>query len=411
MGLRVALLSLMEAVAEGPEGLRGYLPIGGRAVVRHQLGLALALGCARVVVVTEALTGELVALQHLAEARGARFHVIAGQRALVPLVGPEDELFVFADGVLPMPDDVLPRLVGGPAVLALPVEPGLAAGFERIDINHASAGIMSLPGRLVSGLGDLPSDWNPVSALLRLAVQARVPLALLPDALLASGRWRLLRSEAEAQRCEPGWLRLHTGSARVRSPGEWLAALAVRRAGPVLLHAGTRPWVLAMAALALALLGLGCGWFGWSAPGFALVALSFAVLQAARLLAQIERTSLLAHSARIPADGVAEIGLDAVLVVLAAWRSEIPALPQVPAGIAWFAPLVLVLVQRLLPRALPDAPWTGWMKDRLVTAGLLALVSAALPFDLALRIGVLGLLAGALATGRTRPNPPLTNPG
>ena len=56
-----------------------------------------------------------------------------------------------------------------PGVLVLPVEAGVAAGFERIDINHAWAGALRMPGRIVAGLGDLPADWNPVAALLRLA--------------------------------------------------------------------------------------------------------------------------------------------------------------------------------------------------------------------------------------------------
>jgi hypothetical protein len=34
----VALLSLMDAAAEEPSGLRGHLPIGGRSVLRHQVG-------------------------------------------------------------------------------------------------------------------------------------------------------------------------------------------------------------------------------------------------------------------------------------------------------------------------------------------------------------------------------------
>ena len=80
-GLRVALLSLMEAVVGEPQALRGLLPIGGRSVLRHQLGLAMALGCARIVVLAETLTGDLVTLQHAAEAGGARFHVIASARA------------------------------------------------------------------------------------------------------------------------------------------------------------------------------------------------------------------------------------------------------------------------------------------------------------------------------------------
>lgn len=394
--MRVALLSLMEAVASEPHGLRGYLPIGGRSVVRHQLGLALALGCTRIVVLAEALTGELVALQHTAESAGARFHVIAAQKSLAALVSPEDDLFVLCDGLLAMPADALKLLNDGPAILVLPVEVGLGAGFERIDINNAHAGAMRLPGRLVSGLGDLPSEWNPVSALLRIAVQGSVPLKPVPTALLEEGRWRLLRDEGEAQRTEPVWLRLHTATDHPRTLGQWLAALAVQRLGPALLHAGTRPWLIGIAAFIAALLGLGAAWFGWSSAGFMLLGMAALLLMGASLLTRIERDSLLANAGKGLAGDSAMLLLDAGFITLCAWRSEIPVVIGVPGGIRWFAPLVLILLLRLLPQVLPPRIWTWWMMDRFVAAMGLALVSAALPFDFTLRAVVAILLGAAL---------------
>ena len=125
--MRVALLSLMDAAQGEPQGLRGLLPIGGRSILRHQLGLALALGCSRVVVLAETLTNDLVALQHAAEAGGARFHVIASTRALAPLVAAEDVLLVLGEGLLAMPVDALRPLGDGPVVLTLPVETGPAS--------------------------------------------------------------------------------------------------------------------------------------------------------------------------------------------------------------------------------------------------------------------------------------------
>lgn len=410
--MRVALLSLMEPAGSDPQAFRGYLPIGGRSILRHQLGLVLALGCTRVVVFAEALTGELVALQHVTEQGGARFHVIASARALVPLVSPEDELIVLADGLLAMPGDALPLLEEAPGVLALPVETGLAAGFERIDLNHAAAGAMRLPGRVVAGLGDLPPEWNPAAALLRIAVQGRLPLRTLPAALVDAGHWQLVRTEEEAHRLEPGWLRLHTQSAHIQSPGQWLAALAVRRLGPALLHAGTRPAMVALSAALTAMLGAGAGWFGWIALGLLLMGAAWLVLEGASLLARIERDSLLARSGRAPLHAAMGLLIDGGLVTLCAWRSEIPALPGVPWGLAWFAPLVLLLLVRLLPRLLPREPWTWWLGDRLLAALLLAIASAAAFFDLALRLAALVLLLaawGAALRQDRAPNPELTS--
>jgi hypothetical protein len=165
----------------------------------------------------------------------------------------------------------------------------VAAGFERIDINHAWAGALRMPGRVVAGLGDLPPEWNPVAALLRLATQARLPLRAVPQGLLDSGRWRLVRNEADAHAAENDWLAQHTAAGHVRSPGEWLAVQAVRRIGPALLHARTRPWLVMLAALVLVLLALGAGWWGRAGLAFALLGLGWVVLQAARLLAKVEQ--------------------------------------------------------------------------------------------------------------------------
>ena len=414
--MRVALLSITDAVAGEPQGLRGYLTIGGRSLARHQLGLAMALGCTRIVVVTEALTGEVIALQHASESGGARFHVITSAHALLPLVNADDDLIVLGDGLLAQPEIALAHLKDANGVLALPVEAGMAAGFERIDINHAYAGAMRLPGRLVAGLGDLPPEWNAPAALLRLAVQGRVPLQVLPTAVLDDGRWTVVRSEDEAHAFEPVWLRLHTQSAHVRSPGEWLAARAVHGAGPALLHAGTRPWVVAMGGVVALLLGLGSGWFGWRTPGFALLALAWVLAKVAALMTRIERQSLLETGKASPTGAGFEAVIDVAFVMLAAWRSDIPHVTGVPLALAWpfaitwFAPLALMLLLHLLPRVVRDRQATWWLRDRLVLGVALAVTSALLPFDFCLRTAVLGLMVWAIAVTPVA-NPDLTGTG
>lgn len=412
--MRVALLSISDAVSGEPQGLRGYLTIGGRSVARHQLGLALALGCTRIVVVTEALTGEVIALQHASENGGARFHVITSAHALLPLVNADDDLIVLGDGLIALPEIALAQLNEATGVLALPVEAGMAAGFERIDINHAYAGAMRLPGRVVAGLGDLPPEWHAPAALLRLAVQGRMPLRVLPEAVLHDGRWTVVHSEAEAHAFEPVWLRLHTRSAHVRSPGEWIAERTVQLAGPALLHAGTRPWVVALGGVVALLLGLGSG---WRTPGFALLALAWTLARVGALLTRIERRSLL-ETGKLPPTGMwFELAIDAAFVTLAAWRSEIPAVSGVPlamiwpVALTWFAPLVLMLLLHFLPRVVPDRRMTWWLRDRLVLGLGLAATSMLLPFDFCLRAAVLALIIWAIAiTPRHKPtaNPDLT---
>lgn len=402
--MKIALLSVIETASAEPSGLRACLPIGGRSVVRHQLGLALALGCTRIIVVAEAMSGELVALQEVAEAGGARFHVVSTPRALAPLVSPADEVIVLSDGLLAMPDDAMALLAQGSAVLTLPVETGLSAGFERIDINHASAGAMRIPGRVAAGLAELPAEWNPASALLRLAGQAHIPQRALPASLVEAGRWGLVRSEEDARRIEPLWLRLHTTGMSRRAPGEMAAALTVQAFGPALLHAGTRPLVIALAALAVLLLGMGAGAVGAFAVGFLMVGVAWYVHLCAALVARIERDSLLAGRSEGVLAQAFGWAIDIALVTLAAWRSEMPDVAGVPTGARWFAPLMVFLLLHVAADLSAGRRWAPWLADRLVAGIVLAMASALLPFDSFLQAvaGALGAACVALQYVRRR---------
>ncbi|HQS96029.1 hypothetical protein [Novosphingobium sp. 17-62-19] len=398
--MRVAVLSLIEAAGNDPGSLRGYLPIGGRSLLRHQIGLALSLGVRRIVVMAEAISGELVTLQHFAEAGGAQFHVVATPRALVPLLAPEDDVIVLGDGLLAMPDAMRELIEVGPVILTLPVETALPLGFERIDINHAFAAAMRFPGRIAAGLADLPPEWNAQSALLRLAIQGRIALRNIPTSLLDDGRWSILRNEDEAHLAERRWLRLHTrfAGSGVATPGEQLAITVVNRFGPAILHAGTRPALVGLAAGALGLLGGGVGWLGSFAVGFVLLGFAWLFERMASLLGQVESDSLLASGIARRSVGAFQLLIDVGLVTLAGWRSELPDMPSIPPGANFFAPLLLIGGARLVALVLPNHVWARWLSDRSVLAALLAFATVFLPFDAAVALAVVALFGTCLLT-------------
>jgi hypothetical protein len=297
-------------------------------------------------------------------------------------------------------------------VLVMPVEAGLAAGFERIDLNHAEAGAMRLPGRIVAQLGDLPGDWNAPSALLRLAMQAGVRQLPLPAALVESGRWSLVRSEDDAHGAEPRWLRLHTAAEGRRSPGEALAAGMVHGFGPAVLHAGTRHFAISVGAWVAGLLGLGAAWLGSPTTGFCFLGLSWLIRRCAGLLERIERDSLILADGWFRPELVFAWALDLGLVLVSGWRSGIPDLPGVPYGAGYFAPVMLLGLVRLLPSIAQDEGWTAFLTDRLLLAGGLATASAFAAFDSVLMGAGIVLLAAGLFLPRisrhSPANPPLT---
>ena len=366
--LRVALLSLLEPAAEG-QVPRAFLRVGGLTVARQQLGIALALECERVVCLAPSLTPDIVQLQHLAESQGAQFHIIPGPRSLLGLITASDELIVLADGLFSSTAEAVDLLSAGQVVLVQPIEQGLAAGFERIDLNHAAAGAIRIPGRLVEQIASLPGDCDAVSALQRIALQAGVRQRPIPMPGQDGLFWTLVRSDAEAHTIEPLWIRQRTRDTVPLGPARGLALLAVRSFGPTLLHAGTGARALVSAAVVLALLALGAGWFGLPVLGLGLVALGWVLRESAALLARIER-----DAAPRPRgiDSLTAYGwaIDIVIVLLLGWGAG----PEL--GHSWldrmFPPFMLVAQLRIVA-AIHDGRWGAWLTDRsMLSVALLA---------------------------------------
>lgn len=351
---------------------RAFLRVAGITLARHQLGIALRLECERVICIGREFSREMVALQHDVEREGLKFHLVTGPRALSGLVTANDELIVLTDGLLAPPHEVAAQLGGGHAVLVQPVETGLAAGFERIDLDFAAAGAMAIPGRLVERLNELPPDCDAASALTRIALQAGIALRALPDAVRDSGSWLLIRDEAAAHAVEGRWIKLRIGELRAKAPGALIARFAVLTFGPALLHAGNGSLIVIAACGASLMMALGAGWLGFAASAFLLCAIVWVLRRGAAMLERIELDSLDPVSATTPRDRLLDIALDVVLAAILLWN-----LPKYPSdGIVAqaFVPLVLVGLLRLLTRTL-ERRWRGWLEDRLLLCVVLAVAA------------------------------------
>lgn len=353
---------------------RAFLRVGGRTLARHQLGVALALECQRVICLTRDLGPDVLELQRDAELAGVQFHVVANGRALSGLVTASDELVVFTEGLLVDPQAALSILDSGPAVLVQPVESGLAAGFERLDLNHAAAGAMRIPGRIVDGLNDLPADCDAPSALTRIALQAGVPMREAPAALREGVRWRLIRDEVEAHAAEPAWIRLHMGARGATTPGDAITRFAVRTLGPALLHAGNGGRNVAVAAAAIALMALGAGWLGFATIALPLWGAAWIIWRAAELLGRIEDDSRNESSGPSAVSRAFSGLLDVGLVLMVVWNDGASATASLLDRT--FAPFMLVCLLRLLPRVF-DRAWTVWLEDRAVVALILGAAALA----------------------------------
>lgn len=380
---------------------RAFLRVGGIALARHQLAIVLALGCERIVCVARGIQPGLVELQHVAEDHGARFHVVSGSRGMVGLIAANDELIVLADGVLIAPEAAATQLDAGQGVLVQPIELGQPAGFERIDLNHAAAGAMRLPGALVERLTELPDDCDVASSLQRIALQAGMSQRMLSPGLRESGAWRLIRDEAEAQGAEAELFREQTSLSGLTSASEFVARLAARAVGPALMHSGSGGNAVGALAAAVLLLASGAGWF--QSPVLALMLCTSAdvLRRAAGLLLRIERQSLNLPRSMLPRELLFGWTMDVVLVFILSWsrRMEIGE----NAFIHAFPAIILIAMLRLLPQVV-GGRWAAWLEDRGLLCLILAFVVAT---SGGMPAGLTAALAAALAVlGAIWPNRP-----
>lgn len=399
---------MTEPAGGGGAGLRAWLQLGGVSVARHQLTLALALGCQRIVCLADGIDPALIDLQHLAEQAGARFHVIGAAGGLLGMVTTGDELIVLADGLLAWPASAVALVEAGAGVLVQPVAAGLAAGFERLDADHAAAGLLRLPGRLVERLAELPADCDAFAALQRIALQAGLPRRELPEGLLAAGQWLLLRDEQGAQVAEPRWIARFSASDGPDWPSQAAARWLARKFAPALFDAGSGAAMIAGSGLVVGLLGLVARWFAMPVLAFGAVALAGLGLGLAEVLARIEARARMAPPGLVTRLLGGGWAFDLLLLVLMAWA--IPPIPGTWLLARLFAPLMLLGLLRLVPGVLARG-WAAWLHDRVLLALGLAAASLAGVVPQAIAVAALALLVAALAVrpAPVRPGPePLT---
>ena len=348
------------------------LPLAGKSVARRQLDFALAAGCERVIALGNGALPEAVALRHATEARGARFQCIGDAHGLLGAVPAGDELLVLAPGLVAEETGALESLERGSAVLVLPAAPGVAAGFERIDLERAWAGALVLPGRLVERLSDLPPDSEATAALLRIALQARVAEKRLAENALDNGSWSIVSGDGDLVPRQRAWLKRNLPELDGYGVARMLANFSLRElAIPLLSMPRALPALWGGVALTLGA-AVGVAAYGWSGAGFVLAAVG-------ALLAEFAAGLLHLHHAPFgPRDNRRLVWLvrgavDASLAAVAAlaihgdWTSRL------------FPPLVLLAA---LHASRPGG-WPGvgaLLGDRAVVALLLA---AAAAFDLA----------------------------
>lgn len=231
----VALLSICAEPESGGEIPRGLLNFAGQSIAERQIELAVRMGADRVVCLVDTIDAEVIDLQDAARDLGVKFNAVSGARSLLGQVAAGDELLLFGDGVLPAGAAVEKHLGERSGVLVIPAEGAVEEGYERIDGEWAWAGVLRASGASIEALSQLPVDIDPVSALLRIALQRGTRVVPIDGAKAMRAGWLLARDETQLAAQETEFLRRFAKHSGLAQPTRSLAdVIAFRFAGRAL---------------------------------------------------------------------------------------------------------------------------------------------------------------------------------
>ena len=111
---------------------------------------------------------DAIALRHAAEKAGMRYQSISNTHALTGAIGKDDSLLVMQPDLLPEAKQALELLrAEGDRLLVVSAGPGTAASLERIDLDRAWGGAMTMPGSWLERLGGVAGRCSAACSLAK----------------------------------------------------------------------------------------------------------------------------------------------------------------------------------------------------------------------------------------------------
>tara|TARA_R110000787_G_scaffold16887_6_gene53385 strand:+ start:20886 stop:22091 length:1206 start_codon:yes stop_codon:yes gene_type:complete len=196
--VKLALISLAKDDLDG-NGPIALLPLFGGTLLDLQIRAAHRFGCEKFIFLCPVTHGALLQKIDAMKQQGLDAEYVRSPSDLVQYATDQDHIIYIADGILPNAE-IVEQLSGAPQELLFTVLHGDEyQEFERIDLNQRWLGIVSLNTSRLSALIDIPDDWEVGSALLRTAVQADCPRAIISDRRMGSGAIAHVQSEISAE--------------------------------------------------------------------------------------------------------------------------------------------------------------------------------------------------------------------
>ena len=148
------------------------LPIAGHTLVEYQVRTAQAAGAGHIVVLVDQIPAVLVAAFDRLRGDGIDIEIARDTRDAADRIHPEEQLLVFAEGIVADRAMLDALIAVGKRVLVTVPDSEATSTYERIDATDRWAGLALLDGQLLRETVAMLGDWTLGPTLLRAALQA-----------------------------------------------------------------------------------------------------------------------------------------------------------------------------------------------------------------------------------------------
>ena len=267
--MKLALISLAKDDLDG-NGPIALLPLFAGTLLDLQISAAQRIGCEKFIFLCPVTHGALLQKIDAMKQQGMDAEYVRSPSDLVQYASDQDHMIYIADGILPN-EEIVDQLSGAPQELLFTVlQAEEYQEFERIDLNQRWLGIVSLNASRLVAMIDIPDEWEIGSALLRTAVQADCPRAIISDRRMGAGAIAHIQSELSAAQFTRRRLKDMPGR-KDNFLNRFLLRPLIKRSLPMLWAKRSAPQYLQISTLLAGIAGIGTALWGYPAVALGLL--------------------------------------------------------------------------------------------------------------------------------------------
>ena len=267
--MKLALISLAKDDLDG-NGPIALLPLFAGTLLDLQVQAAQRFGCEKYIFLCPVTHGALLQKIDAMKQQGLDAEYVRSPSDLVQYASDSDHIIYIGDGILPN-DEIVEQLSGTPKELLFTVlQAEEYQEFERIDLNQRWLGIVSLNASRLVAMIDIPEESEIGSALLRTAVQADCPRAIISDRRMGAGAISHIQSELSAAQFTRRKLKDMPGK-KDNFLNRFVLRPLIKRSLPMLWTKKPAAQYLQIFTLLAGLAGIGTAVFGYAVAALALL--------------------------------------------------------------------------------------------------------------------------------------------